>query len=127
MGNKIDGDPQLHWCVKDILKRRNRIISKVKSRYWQTSHKFIIRIPKTVDKALEIERENDNTAWYSTVQKDMINERKEFQKWDKKSQKALYGKKLVGYQNIGCHMIFDVKMDSHFACKDIIFTRGTYE
>jgi hypothetical protein len=37
----------------------NRIIYKVKSWYWKTTRKLGIRLPKTVAKALKIERATD--------------------------------------------------------------------
>ena len=45
VANAIAGEPALAWWVNDVLKRRNRIISKVKSRYWRTTHKFGIKLP----------------------------------------------------------------------------------
>ena len=32
-------------------------------------------------------------------------------------QKCREGKELIGYEEIGCHMIFDVKMDRSFTRK----------
>jgi hypothetical protein len=37
------------------------IIQKVKSRYWQRTHKFGIHLPKTVAEALALDKENGNT------------------------------------------------------------------
>ena len=48
----------------------------MKSKYWQSStHKFEIRVPKTVDKAImKIDKINKNTLWYhDTIQKDIAN------------------------------------------------------
>ena len=43
--NIID-EPAFKWWVKDVLKKRSRIVSKVKSKYWNRTHKYGIRIPK---------------------------------------------------------------------------------
>ena len=43
--NKIFEEPAFKWWVATVLRRRNRIISKLKSRYWKTTHKFGIRVP----------------------------------------------------------------------------------
>ena len=48
---KIDMEPAFAWWVPRTLKKRNRIISKVKSKYWHRTHKFGIRIPKSVKEA----------------------------------------------------------------------------
>ncbi|GAX09610.1 hypothetical protein FisN_38Lu038 [Fistulifera solaris] len=55
--NGIDDEPAFAWWVKDVLRQRNSVIAKVKSRYWKTTHKFGIRIPKTVKEALQIDKE----------------------------------------------------------------------
>ena len=38
--NNIEEEPALKWEVKDTLRNRNGIISKVKAKYWRTTHKF---------------------------------------------------------------------------------------
>jgi len=55
VGNKLVEEPAFRWWVKDALRTRNRIISKVKSRYWKTTHKFGIVVPKDVTQALAID------------------------------------------------------------------------
>jgi hypothetical protein len=40
IANRIDDEPAFAWWVHDVLKKRNRIIAKVKSKYWQQTHKF---------------------------------------------------------------------------------------
>ncbi len=45
--NKIDDEPAFAWWIKEILRKRNIIIAKVKSRYLRTTHKFGIKLPKT--------------------------------------------------------------------------------
>ena len=50
MANEIIYEHAFNWYVKDTLQHRDRIISKVKSNYWCTSHKFVIQVPKTVKK-----------------------------------------------------------------------------
>ena len=36
----ISEEPAFAWWVPHVLKKRNRIISKVKSKYWSRTHKF---------------------------------------------------------------------------------------
>ena len=45
---KLSQEPAFACWVPYVLKKRNRIIPKVKSKYWLRTHKFGIRIPKSV-------------------------------------------------------------------------------
>ena len=38
--NAISDEAAFIWCIKETLHHRYRIISKVKSKYYRTSHKF---------------------------------------------------------------------------------------
>ncbi|MEM9369349.1 MAG: hypothetical protein AAGD07_25505, partial [Planctomycetota bacterium] len=74
VANKIDHEPAFAWWVSDTLRQRNRIISKVeskKSKYWTRTHKFGIRLPKTVEEALETDEENGNHLWRDAINKEM--------------------------------------------------------
>ena len=55
---------------------------KVKSKYWRTSHKFGIRVPKAVKEAYEIDRETGTDFWAKAILKEMSNVRIAFQKLD---------------------------------------------
>ena len=44
VNNKIDAEPLFAWWVTFTLKHTRRIMSKAKSKYWLTSHKFGIKI-----------------------------------------------------------------------------------
>ena len=63
--------PAYSWWVPHILRKRDRIIAKVKSRYQRRTHKFGIEIPKTVERALQIDEENGNTYWRDAIAKEM--------------------------------------------------------
>jgi hypothetical protein len=60
--NRIAHEPAFNWWVHTVLRKRNRIVAKVK-RYWRTTHKFGIRVPKTVEEALSIDDETGNDFW----------------------------------------------------------------
>ena len=62
-GNRLDVEPAFKWWVRDVLRRRNRIIAKTKSKYWRKTHKSGIRVPESVDEALAIDKENGNKIW----------------------------------------------------------------
>jgi hypothetical protein len=69
--NKIASEPAFHWWVHDVLRKRKRIISKVKSKYWKTTHKFGVRIPKTVEEALQLDDETGTDLWKRALAKEM--------------------------------------------------------
>jgi hypothetical protein len=45
VANRIQEEPAFKWWVSETLRTRNRIIAKVKSRYWKTSHKYGVKLP----------------------------------------------------------------------------------
>jgi len=85
--------------------KRKRLISKVKLCYWKRTHKYGVRLPKTVAEALALDKEEGNTLWYDAIQKEMKNVQTAF-KFLSRGESA-----PVGYKEIPCHIIFDVKMD----------------
>ena len=109
----IHEEPAFVWWVKDVLKWRNRIISKVKSKYWKTTHKFGIKLPHSVKEALEIDKQNGNTLWYDAIMKEMKNVRGAFRNFEGATPEQIRNdpKLLPAFQEIKCHMIFDIKMD----------------
>jgi hypothetical protein len=57
VANKIMEEPAFKWWVANVSRRRNRTMSKLKSRHWKTAHKFGIRVPKTVEEGCKIDLE----------------------------------------------------------------------
>jgi hypothetical protein len=57
-------EPAFAWWVPHVLKKREHIISKVKTKYWIRTHKFGIKIPKSAKEAIEFDKENNNTLWH---------------------------------------------------------------
>lgn len=107
--NGKDKEPAFAWWIPHALRTRRRMISKVKSKYWRTTHKFGIRVPKTVDEAYAIDKENGNDVWHKSIEKEMVKIRAAMKEFDGDEHEAR--RKLVGYQKIRCHIIFDVKME----------------
>ena len=52
--NKLVEEPTFTWWIKDILKKQDCILGKVKTRYWKHTHKYGLELPKMVKEALEI-------------------------------------------------------------------------
>ncbi len=119
MANRIDDKAAFAWWVQDVLKKRDRIIAKVKSKYWQRTHKFGIKIPKTVQEALQFDKENGNHLWWEAICKEMRNVRPAFEKWEKSP-----GELPPGFQRIKCHMIVDIKMGENFRGKARLVANG---
>jgi hypothetical protein len=63
----IDHEPAFCWWVPHVLKKRDRIISAVSKRFHKRTHKFGIEVPRTVDDAIRLDRENGNTLWMDSV------------------------------------------------------------
>ena len=59
--SRIHEEPAFAWWVPHVIRKRKAIIAKVKSKYWSRTHKYGIRIPKSVKEAREIDAQNGNT------------------------------------------------------------------
>ena len=110
--NQIHHEPAFAWWVPYVRKHQKLIISKVKSKYWLKTQKFGIRIPKTVEEALEIDQKNGDTLWRDAIDKEMMNVRPAFHIHDSDPKDL-----APGYQKICCHMIFNIKLSENFRCK----------
>jgi hypothetical protein len=113
VANKIANEPAFNWWVHTVLRKRNRIVAKVK-RYWRTTHKFGIRVPKTVEEALAIDEETGTDFWRKALGKEMSKVKVAWKSAEGVTlEQARSGKEpsMIGFQEIRCHVIFDVKMD----------------
>ncbi len=109
--NKIDKEPAFAWWVPYVIKKRKVIISKLKSKYWQRTHKYGIQLPKTVKEAYDIDKENGNRLWHDAVEEEMKKIVDAFERHDGDPSE------LVGYQEITTHMVFDIKLGENFCRK----------
>ena len=68
--------------------------------------KFGIIVPSTVDEAYQLDAENGNTYWAESIKKEMdsVNHYKTFKILE--NDERMY----PGFQEVTCHMIFDVKL-----------------
>ena len=101
------------------MKKRDRIVSKTASKYWQKTNKYGVRIPKSVKEALQIDKENGDTNWWDVVVQEMVNFRPAFQ-----AHEVTKADLPTVYQQIKCNMIFDVKMGENFIQKAILLGGG---
>ena len=116
--NGIEQEPAFAWWVPRTLVKKDRIISRIISKYWETTHKYGVKIPKSVREALEIDRNGGNKLWEDTSKKEMLNVRPAFEVYEGDV------KKLVGYQKITCHVIWDVKLGEGFRRKARLVAGG---
>ena len=80
------------------MPKKDRILSKVKTKYKKQTHKYGIQLPKSVKEALEIDRSTQTTFWQKALEKEMKNVRVPFQFTED-------GEIPIGHQEIRCHMI----------------------
>jgi hypothetical protein len=86
----------------------------VKKKYWKMMHKFGIKLLHSVEEALEIDRVMGTDHWRKALNKEMskvkiaLNAKDGVTLEDVRSGKV---KDMIGFQEIGCHIVFDIKMD----------------
>ena len=106
VANRIVEEPAFKWWGPHTICKRNRVISKVKSRYWQTTHKFGIRLPKTTEEALQIDKIAETGFWRKAINKD-ISKVKIAWKVDyghtPSEARTATATAFVGFREIGCH------------------------
>ena len=115
----ISKEPAFAWWASSVLKKHNRIIAKTKSKYWLRTHKFGIEIPKSVTQARQIDAKYGNMLWWDAICKEMKNVRPAFEVFEGGTD-PLPG----GYQEIKCHMIFDMKIRENFCRKARLVAGG---
>jgi hypothetical protein len=96
------------------MKKRERIISKLQKKYWRTEYKFGVRIPKTVDEALQLDKITGTRHWENALKKEMEKVSVTYRpKEDVTPDDVRKGrvKDMIGFQEIKCHIVFNVKMD----------------
>ena len=112
LNSKISEQPAFAWWVHHVIKKQKQIIAKVKSKYWTRTHKFGIKIPKSVKEAKELDAQNGNTLWWDAILKEMVNVKIAFELFDG-DEKDLPPQ----FQEVKCHIIFDIKMGENFRRK----------
>ena len=80
--------------------------------YWQTTHRYGIRLPKSIKEAKELDQKNGNTLWWDAITKEMRNVRIAFEDWNKPLSEI-----LPGYSKLTCHLIFEIKLSENFRRK----------
>ena len=108
----LQDEPAFAWWVPYVMRKRDIIVSSIKSRVKRTTHKYGIEMPavgrtrdEVIQNAEELDRKNGNTFWMDSLRKEMGNLVVAFKILDD-GQKA-----PPGWFKTSGHIIFDVKMD----------------
>ena len=105
VANNLTTEPAFRWWVPFVLKKRERILKKVKTKYWSTSHKYGLELPKSVKHALEIDRRTGTDFWRKALEKEIRNVFPAFDMMDDDSAVP------PGYEFVETYFVFDIKMD----------------
>ena len=73
VANDIQEKPYFTWWVPFTLKKRILIIQNIKSDYLLRTHKYGIRVPKSVKEAQEVDTQNGNALWMDSIRLEMTN------------------------------------------------------
>jgi Reverse transcriptase (RNA-dependent DNA polymerase) len=101
----LEKKPAFAWWVPYTLRKRDCIISAVKTRARKVTHKYGIEIPRSVAHAYDLDARNGNDCWKKALQKEMLNVGIAFEILDDGKSPP------IGWSKQSGHIIFDVKMD----------------
>ena len=104
IGQNLALEPAFRWWARHVLRKRDHLISKVQTRVRKGHMKFGVIVPRTLNEAKDLDRENGNTLWTDAVEKEFKDSRIAF------DPLADGDKAPPGWSEITCHLIFDVKM-----------------
>ena len=107
----IDKQPPFIWWVKHTLKHRDRMLKAMKKQCFRMTQKYDIELPKSVKRALEIDKETGTIFWRDALEKEMKNVGIAFKMLEKDE------KVPPGYEHILCHVVMDIKPDMTQKCR----------
>jgi len=75
INNGIQDEPALACWVPFMVRKRKAIIQKIKSKYWQKTHKYGIEIPRTMEDAKRIDdaAKDGLNLWQKAIKEEMTN------------------------------------------------------
>ena len=75
-------EPAFALWANHILKKCNRVLLKIKSKYWEKTHKYGIRIPKSIKEVKRINQENKDMLQIDTIRLKIKNNWVAFKEYD---------------------------------------------
>lgn len=101
----IDDEPAFAWWIPYTLRKRDVILSAIKTRVRKVTHKYGIEMPTNIESAISLDRKNGNRFWQDAIALEMVNVGVAFEVLDE-------GKPApIGWHKVTGHLVFDVKMD----------------
>ena len=98
-------EPSFAWWVPYTMRKRDVILSAIKSRIRKTTHKYGIWIPRSIEHGHRLDKENGKNFWRDASATKMHNVGVPFEALPE-------GQKTpVGWSKVTGHLIWDVKMD----------------
>ena len=101
----LDLEPAFDWWVPYTMRKRDLVVSSINSRIRKTTHKYGVRVPRSIEECIALDKENGNLLWRNAIEKEMKNVAVAFEILEK-GQKA-----PIGWKKSSGHLVFDVKMD----------------
>lgn len=101
----ISDEPAFAWWVPYTLRKRDVILSAVKSHVRRTTHKYGVEVPRSVEHASQLDKENNSTLWMDALKKEMFNVGIAFEMLDDGVAAP------NGWNKVSGHLVWDVKMD----------------
>ena len=99
----VDDEPAFAWWVPYTLKKRDIIIGTIKARVKKSTHKYGVKIPRTIKEVYMFDEENGNTFWRDAIAKEMHSIGIAFQILEEDESLP------VGFSKVTRHIIFDVE------------------
>ena len=94
------------------MKKKNKNISKVNSKYWTRTHKYGVRVPNTFKEAIEINKVNGNTLRWEEIFQKTNNVRIYFYIYKSNLEEL-----PPWYQEASRHLIFDANTGDNLRYK----------
>ena len=104
--NGLLEEPAFAWWAPWTLKQIRRTLKAMQTRYHRTTSKFGIELPKTVKRALEIDKETGTTFWRDAMEKEMKTVMVAFDILPEDAPKP------TARSFLRCHLVFDIKAGS---------------
>ena len=101
-----ESEPAFKWWFKKALRHGDRFFSCLKTiQYRKGRMKFRVQIPGTVEEALCLDKDDGNDLWKQAIEKEWKNFCISCNLLDCGESAP------IGYKEITCHLIFDLKLD----------------
>ena len=98
----IDEEPVFAWWVPFTMRKCDRIIAAVNEKTKRKTHKYNIKVPRSIAHAYELDQKNADTFWRDVIKKEMTNVLVAFDILECSEDAT------CNFKELGVHLIFDV-------------------